>query len=171
MLRASVDGQAELLFSRVEVLADATMVSPRAGADIYSVQDEIELFPTVGYALLRGQCAICTGNLFFSRRLAGEVSGFGHDGQLEGWDFALRCLSFTEPVFVPEPLYRHRLRAGGSPERNPGSARDRESVLKNYLFQCRTRPVLNPLAPSPAWDPFFASFIAVSQYGKYLTQP
>ena len=165
LLSACVEGGAEFAFSRVEPRADARRPRLRPGeADyVYSVQDDIEFFPTVGYALLRSQCAVSTGNLFFSRRLAEEVGRIGdHERSTAGTS---RCdvSCVTEPIFVPEPLCLHRLgHARAFAQRQSREARETESVLKNYLFLCRNRPVANPLAPSPAWGPFFDSFIEAS---------
>jgi len=170
LLRACSEGGTEFAFSRVEPRADVAAASAEADY-IYCVQDDIEFFPTVGYALLKGQCAVSTGNLFFSRRLAEEVGGWGVADRSDGWDFALRCLLLVEPIFVPETLCLYRLGHASFAHRQSSEARESESVLKNYLFLCRNRPVTNPLAPSPAWGPFFDSFIETSRYGKYLTKP
>ena len=171
LLRACAESGAELAFSRVEILSDTSARWSTEAASLYSVQDDIEFLPTVGYALLRSQCALATANLFFSRRLAAHVGGFGEHEIGYGWDFALRCVLVTEPLFVPEPLYYYRLRGGENLPGTAASASDSESILKNYLFLCRNRPVENPVAPSPAWGPFFASFVEASQYGKYLAKP
>ena len=174
LLRACIEGATEFAFSRVEPRADVAAASSAWSGEadyIYSVQDDIEFFPTVGYALLKSQCAVSTGNLFFSRRLAEEVGGWGAADRSDGWDFALRCLLLVEPIFVPEPLCLHRLGHASFAQRRSREARETESVLKNYLFLCRNRPVANPLAPSPAWGPFFDAFIEASRYGKYLTNP
>jgi glycosyltransferase involved in cell wall biosynthesis len=175
LLRACIDGGTDFAFSRVEPRADAAAApsSWTGEADyVYGVQDDIEFFPTVGYALLRSQCAMSTGNLFFSRRLAEEAGGWGVPDGSDGWDFALRCLLLAEPIFVPEPLCLYRLHGHESfVQRQSREARGTESALKNYLFLCRNRPVVNPLAPSPAWGPFFDAFIEASRYGKYLTKP
>jgi glycosyltransferase involved in cell wall biosynthesis len=172
LLTTCADTGAELAFSRVELLGDAPARWSGEGLSMYSVQDDIEFFPTVGYALLSSQCAVSSGNLFFSRRLPERVGGFREHDSGRGWDFALRCVLVTEPVFVPEPLYLYRLHGRGNlTERRNQPAGETESVLKTYLFLCRNRPVENPLAPSPAWGPFFYSFVEASGYGKYLSKP
>ncbi len=104
-----------------------------------------------------------TGNLFFGRRLAEQVVGFRDHDCAYGWDFALRCLLVTEPLFVPETLGFYRLHGHEEFQHwRRRTAREAESVLKNYLFLCRNRRVLNPFAPSPAWGPFFQSFVQAS---------
>jgi glycosyltransferase involved in cell wall biosynthesis len=171
LVSTGAEREALLAFSRVEFRVVATSVS--AVADyLYSVQDDIEFFPTVGYALLKSFSAVCIGNLFFSRALADSIGGFGEFDYVGGWEFALRSLLLTEPLFVPEPLYVRRV-----PAHQPGAqqrqleARETEAALKNYLFHCRNRRVANPIAPSPAWGPFFDSFVVESRYAGYLVKP
>ena len=176
LVTTGADREAHLAFSRVEfrgVETTATPASPSGSAvadSLYSVQDDIEFFPTVGYALLKSFSAICIGNLFFSRSLADTIGGFGEFDYVCGWEFALRCLLLTEPLFVPESLYVHRI-----PAHQPGAqqreARETEAALKNYLFHCRNRRVANSIAPSPAWGPFFDSFVQESRYAGYLVKP
>lgn len=173
LLRACAAAGAELAFSRAEPrpAVPASRLSPSVSLDadsIYGAQEEIDLFPTVGYALL-SRCAPSTGNLFFSRRLAERVAGFGDHDHMYGWDFALRCLLVTEPLYVPESLYFRRRDSQLQWQAQAGAEID--SVLKNYFFLCRNRPVANALAPSPAWGPFFRAFVQASQYTGYLAQP
>ncbi len=166
------EGGAEFAFMRVEPLADPAASSLVEAEYVYEVQDDIGFFPSVGYALLRSQCAISTGNFFFSRRLAERAGGFGNHGRSAGWDFALRCLLVTEPIFMPEQLYFYRLHGHQRfEELRAQRVNETRSVLKRYFFLCRNRPVTNPVAPSPAWGPFFDSFVEASHYGKYLAQP
>jgi glycosyltransferase involved in cell wall biosynthesis len=175
LLNVCTEDEVEFAFARVEPRADAPGSPAAASAeadDIYSVQDDIEFFPTVGYALLRSHCAVSTGNLFFSRQLAEQVDGFRDLDCCYGWDFALRCLLMAEPVFVPETLSFYSLHSRAQfLRRQKAVARETESILKDYFFLCRNRRVLNPFAPSPAWGPFFQSFVQTSQYTRYLAQP
>ncbi|MEO7273352.1 MAG: hypothetical protein ABI211_15245, partial [Vicinamibacterales bacterium] len=88
------------------------------------------------------------------------------------WDFLLRCLLVTEPVFVAEPLYGLRLRGHeGFLEHQRQVAKEAEAVLRNYFFYSRTRPLANVVAPSPAWGPFFSSFVQASRHERYLSKP
>jgi glycosyltransferase involved in cell wall biosynthesis len=175
LLSACADHDARLAFSRVEADIDSALASSSASVEadfLYSMQDDIEIFPTVGYALLRSFCAVSTSNLLFRRELAESIGGFGPFEYLAGWDFALRCLLLSEPIFVPEPLYLHRVdgHEAGAPQRQL-EAIEKETALKNYLFSCRNRQVGNLIAPSPSWGPFFDSFISESRYGGYLAKP
>ena len=119
LLGACVSNGAQIAFSRVEPVAGETAPSAAELEHLYSVQDNIEFFPTVGYALLRQPCMLSTGNLFFRRSLVDRVGGFAALPHAYAWDFALRCLLMTEPLFVATPLdFYPRAR----PRRVPGAA-------------------------------------------------
>jgi len=162
---------AEIAFSRIEPLSEDSP-APAEIEYVYSVQDNIEFFPTVGYALLRHESPLSRGNLFFSRPLFERVGPFAPFEHAHGWDFLLRSLLVTEPAFVAEPLYGLRLR-GHEPfvEHQRRVAKEAETILRNYFFYCRTRPLTNVVAPSPAWGPFFTSFVTASRHANYLVKP
>jgi len=171
MTEVCLSSGAEMAFSRVEPLPDGAP-APAELEYIYSVQDNIEFFPTVGYALLRHQAALSRGNLFFSRALFERVGPFAAFAHAHDWDFLLRSLLVSEPAFVAEPLYGLRLR-GQEPflEHQRRVAKEADTILRNYFFYCRTRPLANTVAPSPAWGPFFASFVQASRHESYLAKP
>jgi glycosyltransferase involved in cell wall biosynthesis len=172
LVTTCLERRGEFAFSKVDLILGSGNF-PAAEIDYFdAVQESIELFPTVGYAFLRSQCALSTGNFFFSRAVYERVGGFRNLKYCHDWDFALRCLLVTEPIFVPEPLYSYRLHPTNSFRRLQSVAdQESEAVLRNYFFLCRNRPVANPLAPSPAWDPFFSSFVQEAHYTQYLAKP
>jgi glycosyltransferase involved in cell wall biosynthesis len=172
LLRACIDQHAEFAFSGVEVLINDPSLALKDFEYFYTIQDMIRLFPTVGYALLRNQCAISTGNFFFSQRVFTKVGTFRDLKYLHDWDFILRSVLITEPIFVPEPLYYYRLHPGNSfLQLQSIAVRETEAVLRNYFFLCRNRTVENPLAPSPHWGAFFSAFVQESHYRSYLEKP
>jgi glycosyltransferase involved in cell wall biosynthesis len=163
LLDACERNGADFAFSRVELLVEDPAEASDEAPFLYRVQDSIHLFPTVGYALLRNQCALSTGNFFFSRRVHERIGDFCALKYCHDWDFILRAVLITEPVFVAEPLYVYRLHASNSFRQLQALAEQETArVLGNYFLLCRTRPVANPLAPSPAWGPFFDSFVEAS---------
>jgi len=100
------------------------------------------------------------------------VGPFGPFEHAHDWDFLLRCLLVTEPAFVAEPLYGLQLRGHRAfVEHQRRVAKEAETILRQYFFHCRTRPLANAVAPSPAWGPFFASFVRASQHERYLSKP
>jgi glycosyltransferase involved in cell wall biosynthesis len=168
LLNTCESGAAAFAFSKVAFIEDPSCPSEDVHF-LHGVQDSIEWFPTIGYAMLRNQCALSTGNFFFSRQLYERVGEFSNLKYCHDWDFVLRAVLVTEPVFVPEALYLYRLHPGNSFRQLQSVAeRETETVLRNYFFLCRTRPVDNPLAPSPAWGPFFSSFVDAFRYTSYL---
>ena len=173
LFRACHERRAAFAFSRVELIVDddPTLLWKEAEY-LASIQDGIDFFPTVGYALLRNQCALTSGNFFFARSVYERVGDFSDLKYCHDWDFILRSLLVTEPIFVPETLYFYRIHPGNSFLQLQSLAEpETEAVLRRYFFFCRNRPVSNPLAPSPAWGPFFNSFVQQSQYGQYLAKP
>ena len=65
--------------------------------------------PTVGFQLMQSNLAKCAGNLFFSRNIYHRVSNFKNFEFLYDYDFILRCLLVTEPIFLNEELYFYRV--------------------------------------------------------------
>jgi glycosyltransferase involved in cell wall biosynthesis len=173
LLKACGERRAEFAFSRVELFVEGNRtLSPGEIEYLGCIQDGIEFFPTVGYALLRNQCALTSGNFFFTRSVYERVGDFSELKYCHDWDFILRSLLVTEPIFVPEPLYFYRLHPSNSFLQLQSLAeRETEAVLRKYFFLCRNRPVTNPLAPSPAWGAFFDSFVRQAQYSHYLAKP
>jgi hypothetical protein len=163
LLNKCAESGAELAFSRVQPVDAAQPASREELEHVYSAQDDIDIFPTVGFALLRQDCVLATGNLVFSRRMYDRLNGFCELEASEAWDFALRSATVAEPAFLAEPLFGYRLRgpARFSDERARRET-EGDAVRRRYLFLCRNRPVDNPLAPSPAWGPFFESFLRTS---------
>jgi glycosyltransferase involved in cell wall biosynthesis len=172
LLSACQERKQDFAFSRVEVIVDGDPDLSREADYFGSIQDGIDFFPTVGYALLRNQCALTSGNFFFARSVYERVGDFSDLKYCHDWDFILRSLLVTEPIFVPETLYFYRIHPGNSFLQLQSLAEpETEAVLRQYFFFCRNRPVTNPLAPSPAWGPFFDSFVQQAQYGQYLAKP
>jgi glycosyltransferase involved in cell wall biosynthesis len=176
LLKALDEGGSSLAFAAVDaspaVRATASRESWTEAGYAQNLQSEIQFLPTVGYALLRAFCPISTGNLFFTRRLWEMVGGFQPYQHAYNWDFALRSVLQTEPVYVPELLHSVSLPLELSlSEPALQETREKEQVLRNYLFLCRNRVVRNPYAPSTAWGPFFNSFVDATGYRKYLGKP
>jgi glycosyltransferase involved in cell wall biosynthesis len=173
LLGTCIDRRAALAFARVEPCPDGPSLSAATRQHLYGVQDSVPFYPTVGYALLSSACVLSGGNLFFTRELFDRLGGFWDLPLCYDWDFALRSVLLAEPVFVPQPLYQCRVSHWDvrDDERTKRLEDETSRMLKNYLLLCRTRPVDNSVAPSPAWGPFFDGFIRASRYTKYLAIP
>ena len=61
---------------------------------------------TVGFSLIHQSfVGVAGGNLFFSRQLFDKIGGFRELPHHWAWDFSLRALWFSEPVYVPSIDY------------------------------------------------------------------
>jgi glycosyltransferase involved in cell wall biosynthesis len=129
--------------------------------DHHRRQQEIDSYPSIGFAILRSNVAISTGNFFFARSLLDEIGFFRPYRYVHDWDFLLRAVLFTEPVYVPELLYLYRLHQGNT-FRSLGSldAEECPEVLRRFLRAAITGGYPNPLAPSPRnWPDYFERFL------------
>ncbi|GJE52636.1 Undecaprenyl-phosphate 4-deoxy-4-formamido-L-arabinose transferase [Methylobacterium tardum] len=125
--------------------------------------------PTIGFALLRANIAVTSGNLVFSRGLYKRVGPFAAYRMCHDWDFLIRCMVHVEPIFVPGAHLRYRthltntLKSTGDLMHSEGSA-----ALKTYLALIARGPTANRLAPTPEnWPVYFRFFIAT--YAPWFT--
>jgi hypothetical protein len=112
---------------------------------------------------------VSTGNLVFSRKLYESIGPFAPLRYCHDWDFLLRALVETEPLFVPLPLYRYRLHSANS-FRTLGAEADRETeqVLRRYFDAMRAGGFENEWAPSPEqWPGYFERFMGMHGFWRY----
>ena len=127
-------------------------------------------YPTVGYALLKNQLAVTTGNFFFSRSLLGKLISFRHYRYVHDWDFILRAIFHTEPYFLRVPLHSYRLHDANTFKLLGNvAAYETTEVMRNALRLLTRRMPENPLAPCPHyWPGFFQWFIETWNYQVYM---
>jgi hypothetical protein len=93
-------------------------------------------------------------NLFFTRALWEAAGPFASFRYCHDWDFLVRAVAWTEPIFVARPLYRYRLHRQNSYKNLEGVAEaETQAVLGGYFSSVRTGAPRNPIAPSPAQWP------------------
>ena len=128
--------------------------------------------PTIGFALLRANIAVTSGNLVFSRGLYERVGPFADYRMCHDWDFLVRCMVHVEPIFVPgvHLLYRthptNTLKSTGDRMHGEGSA-----ALKGYLSLIDRGPTANRLAPTPENWPVYFRFFAATYAPWFTGQP
>jgi hypothetical protein len=118
--------------------------------------------PTLGFALLRNNLSVTSGNLVFSRALYEAVGGFRDLSFCHDWDFAMRAVRLVEPDFIEEPLMSYRVHDSNS-SHGLRDVQEQEAMdaLNRYLDECRTRGCPNEKAPCPAnWPRFFGPFVS-----------
>jgi glycosyltransferase involved in cell wall biosynthesis len=135
-------------------------------------QRSVRAFPSVGFALLKENVCISTGNLFFRRRLFDQVGGFRPLLYCHDWDFLLRSVLVAEPVFVPLPLYEYRIHESNSYRALSDVAlRETETVLSAYFSAVQRGSVTNDLAPTPAnWPGLFDTMMSALGLWRYWDQ-
>ena len=93
--------------------ADELPVDPARDAEVMrlaEVQSGISEADSVGCALIaQDDVALDLGNLFFRRTLFDSVGGFRDIPEATGWDFSLRAVWVSEPVYVRSGEFLFRL--------------------------------------------------------------
>jgi glycosyltransferase involved in cell wall biosynthesis len=172
VMDAARSSRTQLVFSGVRMIDPVGMevtTSDPFAAGLHRLQMAISGHPTTGFALLKNNVAISTGNIFFRRTLFDRLGGFRRFRYCHDWDFALRALLITEPVYVPGMLYDYRLHAQNS-FRQLRSVADTEAtdVLRTYFSAVRAGLDENPLAPSPAnWPGVFEAVMDTFNFWTY----
>ena len=167
-------GQARFAFSGVSCVdpsgRDVTATLEYA-RDLDRKQREVPGFPSVGWSLIPTNVAISTGNFFFHRSLLDEVGYFRPYRLCHDWDFLLRTVLVTEPLYVPEPLYAYRVHPGNSFASLLGetAAVECPELMRRYWKAAFAAPPKNRLAPSPHhWPGFCDVFLDEFHYQPYL---
>ena len=168
MIHAMQESASRFAFSRVGYVFSNNQPDAALSEETLKfsrMQDNIPYFPSVGFAMLVSQCGISTGNFVFTRKLLEKIGPFNDLKYCHDWDFALRALAETEPLFVEDSLYFYRLHQSNS-FRSLHNMAEQETaqVLTGYFTAILTGQVANPLAPSPKhWPSVFELFL--EEYG------
>ena len=135
--------------------------------------------PTVGYALLRNNISVTSGNLVFSRTLFDKVGGFRSFRMCHDWDFLMRATHHVEPIYVQRTLMAYRYHPTNT-LRSTRHLLEEEGIeaLNAFVGLGMDEVPPNPLAPSWAhWPRFFDLFVdrfscwfSEAPMGAYLRQ-
>ena len=172
LLASLKDNDSLLAFSAVRCVdnqsRDITEEWPYA-QDLHRKQQEIRNYPSVGFSLVLTNVAISTGNMFFRRKLISEIGYFRPYRYCHDWDFMLRTLLVTEPVYVPDPLYFYRLHQGNSfLALQEAAAFECPELMRRFMKATMTQRFSNRLAPSPRnWPGYFEYFVEAHGYQPY----
>lgn len=116
--------------------------------------------PTIGFALLVHNFSVTSGNFVFTRPLYNALGGFGTQKFAHDWDFLIRAVALTEPMFLPERLMRYRVHGSNTTESVRGLL-EAECVhaANRYAVLLETAATVNPLAPCRAhWASYWHRF-------------
>jgi glycosyltransferase involved in cell wall biosynthesis len=181
LLAAMKESGSEFAFSIVETLDDGIVDGERNEKNSASLVPENLLLlglrqrlaiardVSVGFALLRQNVGISTGNFLFSAQIAKRIGEFLPLKYCHDWDFILQALLHTEPVAVLEPLYDYRLHQQNSFRAYQNLAEiETEVVLRRFFRSVLAARSTNPLCPSPEnWPGYFEAFIRGAGYWSF----
>ncbi len=128
---------------------------------------------TLGAALLHFNGSISSGNLFVRKAFFEALGGMRDYRYNHDWDFCLRAVLESEPVFVPRKLYDYR-KHGSNTISEPGveeqCALERARFLRDYLAIATAPGVpANRFAPTAGtWGMRFVEWILESGQGPFL---
>lgn len=159
-----------LAFSSVRLI-DATGTRIRS----HELKDVLEgaperlqtTLPSLSFGFLRHQLTGSTGNICVNRELLEETGGFSPLKDRHDWEYMLRGIAITEPLYAPQTTYMYRVHP-----RNAFSSlqhlvkQDTASTLGSYFRLVANGRIRNRLAPAPQnWPSVFEMF--TRQFGIY----
>jgi glycosyltransferase involved in cell wall biosynthesis len=172
MIQELLRNNSRIAFSKIKVIDENGINVNETNEEarrFAGIQELINQYPTVGFALIPQNIAISTGNLIFERALYLEVGGFRSLKYCHDWDFILRCVLITEPIFIKTTHYCYRLHENNS-FRSLGKVVKREVgiVLGSFFNAIRHKKYSNSVAPSPINFPNeFRVHVAKTYYSKF----
>ncbi len=168
---------AEWGFAEVEVIDDHGDLISNTDKDslagkLKTISASVHTAPTIGFALLRHNVAISTGNFFMRTEFFRSVGGFSDLRYVHDQAFALSATLLSEPVYVPEKLYNYRVHGTNTiSETGSGATAETSTMLQQHiqkLFDADAVP--NPFAPTRHnWGEYVASFELRSGFGGLLS--
>jgi glycosyltransferase involved in cell wall biosynthesis len=113
------------------------------------IRESQMFYPSMGFAFLRKQLALSTGNLLFVRKLYETIGGFADLKFCHDWDFILQAIRVSEPIFIDEPYYRYRIHGTNSfSTLGDVAGAETEFLLRRYFSVSESMGTPNGLAPS-----------------------
>jgi glycosyltransferase involved in cell wall biosynthesis len=118
--------------------------------------------PAAGYALLLHNFSVTSGNFLFTKDLYRQLGGFSTHRFVHDWDFLIRSVYYTEPVFERKELMSYRIHQSNTTESVRHLLFDEATdALNRFIALCDAGEPPNRLAPCALhWPRFFPEFIA-----------
>ena len=175
MLGAIAGFGADWGFAGVELIdGDGNAAARPQGSmaeNLAAMVTEVASAPTVGFALLRSNASISTGNLLIGREFLGRVGGFSDLRYHHDWEFVLRASLLSEAVHVPEALYQYRLHDHNTTsEAGSGAIQEGNLMLGARIHEllCHSSQA-NPFAPTfMNWGESLLQFIVAQGFAAFL---
>lgn len=162
----------DMIYGSVEFVDEDGMLAAEDQylRDLNDAQTKASTYPTLGFALMRNQLAISTGNFFFSRKLYDKVGPFRSYKYVHDWDFILRSVFYTEPLALNSVLYKYRLHGNNSfRDLAHIAGYETSEVMRNFLWSMVSRMPENGRAPCPHyWPGVFQILLERWNYQTYM---
>lgn len=139
---------------------------------VQSILTSVYSAPTIGFALLRSNVAISTGNFFVRTEFFRKVGGFSNLRYVHDQEFALRATLLAEPIYVPEKLYDYRVHGNNTISEVGSEAIPETKAMLNIHLQnlADSDTVSNPFAPTRLnWGDYVESFVLRFGLGSLLS--
>lgn len=114
-----------------------------------SLERSIRIWGSVEFSLLISNLATSTGNLFFHRSLWERLGGFHELRHVHDWDFALRAMTETSPMFLVDSIYRYRIHDRNTFSSIPESVSSKEVTEVYQRFRASMQSARSDCAPGP----------------------
>lgn len=150
MLRVLKEKNGGYAFSNVTVVDEDGNILKKdpLAIDCITLEDQLSAYPSPGFALLKKNIAITTGNILFSRSLQKKVGYFNDLKLIHDWDFLIRCLAYEEPIYVPDELYYYRVYKGNSFKKlKAESFLESHALMRKYFKIIENRQYENLIFP------------------------
>ncbi|MCB0349554.1 MAG: glycosyltransferase [Bdellovibrionales bacterium] len=160
-LKGRDEGFAFTLVQHIDSLGDPLDCKNRAVFGYNTALSARHEYPSLGYALLISNIAITTGNFFFTRNLFKKIGQFKSYRVAHDWDFLLRALYYTEPIFLQEKLIDYRIHETNTVSSSEELCQSESLIiLTDYFKRLLDKSPPNHLLPCPQyWPNYFYSFI------------
>jgi glycosyltransferase involved in cell wall biosynthesis len=163
-------------FAGIEVIDDEGKVAPSVPgllpSNLKKIAAMAEVAPTVGFALLRNNVAISSGNFFIRTTFLRRMGGFAELRYVHDFEFALRATLLSEPVFVAEHLYEYRVHDCNTISESATRA-DAETgtMFKHHVQRLFDgSPATNLFAPTrSSWGEHVAIFLLRTGFGEFIS--
>jgi glycosyltransferase involved in cell wall biosynthesis len=157
---ALADSRAMLTFGTVRMIDSSgrdISTEDWLASGFHTAQRRIPSHPSVGFALLKSNVALSTGNFLFRRSLVDRIGYFRALRYCHDWDFLLQSVLVSEPLYVPKVAYEYRLHtANGFRALQHVAREESESVFRRYFSRILREDYENPIAPGPrTWPGVF----------------
>lgn len=173
LIQAMEGTQSELAFSQVTFVDDHGKGFRNRNSDVAQAWvDAMDSCPTTGFALLQFNGILTSSNMLMTARLVERVGLFTPLRYVNDWEYALRALAETEPLFVRKDLLFYRIHDTGTVHSMgytwAQAIVEHDQVLSTYFALVEQNALSNKLAPGPdAWPSQFEEFLADNTFEQW----